>query len=54
MASTELQRLFDVVAAMKENAEPVSISALEEKGIGKEILFRWRDCDQVQFKNSRS
>jgi hypothetical protein len=36
----ELQRLFDVVAEMKKNAEPISITALQRKGFDKEVLDR--------------
>jgi hypothetical protein len=34
----DLQRLFVLIAQMKENAELVSISALQEKGFGKEVF----------------
>jgi hypothetical protein len=33
-----MQRLFDVVAEMKKNAEPISITALQSKGFDKEVL----------------
>ncbi len=34
----ELQRLFDVVAEMNGNAEPISISALRGKGFHTDVL----------------
>jgi hypothetical protein len=37
---TGLVRLFDVVAEMKKNAEPISISALEGKGFDQDVLDR--------------
>ncbi|HEY1471538.1 MAG TPA: hypothetical protein VGF61_21040 [Candidatus Acidoferrum sp.] len=36
----ELQRLLDVVAEMKKNVEPISISALREKGFESDVLDR--------------
>ena len=36
----ELQRLFDVVAEMGKNTESISISALQGKGFGREVLDR--------------
>lgn len=36
----ELQRLFDVVEEMREKEETVSISALQRKGFGQDVLQR--------------
>jgi hypothetical protein len=36
----ELQRLFDVVAEMNKNAEPISISALRGKGFDTDVSTR--------------